>query len=146
MPTEMLRDDEVEGVLRRSPLVRVAFVSERPWVVAFGFTYVDGDLVGMAGPGHKVALAEADARVGFQVDTSLEDGIYAWESVHGHGSISFGPPEDEVLEASRRRHGVPPGWFIADRMAEMETGELLTYRIKPETMSGIRCGPDATPR
>ena len=110
-------------------------------MLAFGFTFHDGCLVGMTGQGTKVELAKRDPRVGFQVDTSLEDGIYAWESVHGHGTIRFSPPEREILEAIESSHGTPPDWFTGDRMQDFRDGTALTYRIEPTELHGIRCGP-----
>ena len=65
-------------------VVYVAGHARRQLVAARGIRRQLRDLVGMTGPGRKIELSEADPRVGFQVDTSIEDGIYAWESVHGN--------------------------------------------------------------
>jgi len=138
MPETPLSDSEIAATLRRARLVRVAFVADVPYVITFGFTYLDGCLVGATSPGRKTELAARDSRVGFQVDTTLEDGLYEWQSVRGEGRISFSDPEDDVMTALRTAFSEPPDWFVADRMAEAADGRARTFRIRPDTLSGRR--------
>ncbi len=140
MAVRRLTDVEIESVLRRAPLVRVAFVADVPYVLTFGFALLDGCLVGISGEGRKTDFARLDARVGFQVDTSLDDGIYAWESVRGEGRITFSAPRDDVLDATRAKFLTPPEWFLRERMADLADGSALTFSIQPTVLHGIREG------
>ncbi len=140
MPETQLGRDEIEAVLKRAELVRVAFVSEVPYVITLGCTYLDGCLVGITSPGRKSELAAQDSRVGFQVDTSLSDGVYEWESVHGEGRFSIREPEERVLAQLQRAFPDPPEWFVADRSSSFQDGTARTYRIEPVTLYGVRSG------
>jgi nitroimidazol reductase NimA-like FMN-containing flavoprotein (pyridoxamine 5'-phosphate oxidase superfamily) len=138
IPETPLSDAEIAAVLERARLVRVAFAAEVPYVITFGCTYLDGSLVGTTSPGRKTELAARDSRVGFQLDTSLEDGLYEWESVRGEGRISFSTPEGDVLTALRAAFPEPPEWFVAERMANLADGRARTFRIQPEILTGRR--------
>ena len=140
MPEISLASEEIERVLSESQLVRVAFVADVPYVLAFGYACLDGYLVGTTGPGHNVAWAAQDSRVGFQVDTSLTNNIYEWESVRGEGRIAITEPESEILHALRKAFPNPPEWFIADRMKNVAEGRAMTFRIEPMNLTGVRSG------
>ena len=135
-----LSNSESEDVLRESRLVRVAFIADVPYVIALGFTYFEGCLVGTTAPGRKTELAGRDPRVGFQLDTRRGESLYEWESVRGEGRITFSDPEAEVLAALRAAFPNPPEWFISDRAADMRAGTALTFRIEPTALTGVRSG------
>lgn len=138
MAVSRLTDIEIESVLKRAPLVRVAFIAPVPYVLTFGFALLNGCLVGQTGEGQKTKLARSDSRVGFQVDTSLDDGVYSWESVRGEGRIAFSPPDSAVLEATRAKFPDAPEWFVQERFAEFADGSARTFSIQPTTLHGIR--------
>ena len=140
MPETQLDKSGIESVLRRAQLVRVAFMAETPYVITLGCTYLDGCLVGITSPGRKSELAARDRRVGFQVDTSVDDGVYAWDSVHGEGTFEISQPEERVLSALRAAFPDPPQWFIDDRAAHFQSGTARTYRIQPTTLYGVHSG------
>lgn len=140
MAVTRLTDIEIESVLKRAPLVRVAFVADVPYVLTFGFALLDGCLVGQTGEGQKTRLATSDSRVGFQVDTSIDDGVYSWESVRGEGRITFSAPDGGVLEATRAKFPDAPEWFIRERLAEFADGSARTFSIQPTLLHGIREG------
>lgn len=140
MPETPLDESQIAAVLQRAQLVRVAFIAEVPYVITFGCAYLEGCLVGMTAPGRKTELAARDDRVGFQVDTSLSDGVYEWESVHGEGRFTISEPEEEVLAEIRRAFPEPPEWFVSDRTAEAARGAARTFRIEPTVLHGIRSG------
>lgn len=138
MPASSLTHDEIQSLLRRALLVRVAFMADVPYVIALGFALLDGCLVGQTGAGHKTSLAHGAARVGFQVDSSLDDGVYNWESVRGEGTIAFSPPDPHVLAAIQAKFPEPPEWFVHERLADFEAGPALTFRITPTLLHGRR--------
>jgi nitroimidazol reductase NimA-like FMN-containing flavoprotein (pyridoxamine 5'-phosphate oxidase superfamily) len=138
MPETPLNETEIAAVLERAQLVRVAFIADVPYVITFGCTYFDGCLVGTTSPGRKTELAARDSRVGFQIDTSLDDGLYEWESVQGEGRITFSSPEGDVLAALRAAFPEPPEWFVAERMANLTDGRARTFRLRLEILTGLR--------
>lgn len=138
MPASDLTQDEIESLLHRALLVRVAFMADVPYVITLGFALLEGCLVGQTGAGHKTSFARGAARVGFQVDSSPVDGVYDWESVRGEGTITFSPPDPDVLAAIQAKFPEPPEWFVHERLTDFEAGSALTFRITPTLLHGRR--------
>lgn len=122
-----LHPDEIEGVLHRSHLGRLACISRgRPYIVPISFAYAGGDVYGHTLPGRKLAAMRIEPHVCFEVDvyedaatvlSVVADGVFeeligtaerraALGMLAGHGPSAL-PATDE-----------PPGVVFRLRLTE----------------------------
>jgi nitroimidazol reductase NimA-like FMN-containing flavoprotein (pyridoxamine 5'-phosphate oxidase superfamily) len=129
-------------------VVRIAFRDgNSSYLIPLGYVWLDGALFGVTDPGRKTALAAEDPRVAFQVDTSMETGLFAWDSVTGQGRFEVVDDEHEkqrALAALQSFIATAPDWWWREQSARMAAGELLVWRLRPESMSGVRYASSAT--
>ncbi len=145
MPRTPMGDRSIENVLASSQVVRIAFQDDAAtYLIPLGYVWVDGALYGATDPGRKTRLAEANPAVGFQVDTSAETGLFAWESVTGTGRFEIvgdGEEQQRALVALQQSIAGAPDWWWAEQAARMAAGELLVWRLRPDKMTGARYAP-----
>ncbi len=94
--------------------------------------------------GNKLELAAQVPRVGFQVDTTAETGSFAWHSVMATGSFHLvGEPEEIriVGHLLGKRFADAPQWWREEQAGFGREGELIFWRLEPDTLSGRAEGP-----
>lgn len=145
MPARELNQSEVLACLERERVVRVAFQDEHnAYVIPLRYVFYDGMLWGVAHRGRKLELAAEAPRVGLQVDTTAETGTFAWQSVMGTGSfilVSEAAEARIVGERLSERFADAPSWWREDQAASGREGDLIIWRIEPDTLSGRAEGP-----
>lgn len=145
MPARELEHSEVLTLLERERVVRVAFQDEHnAYVIPLRYVLYDGMLWGVAHQGRKLELAAEVPRIGFQVDTSAATGAFVWNSVMGTGSFALVSEPEEIRivgEALRQRFADAPEWWREEQAAFGREGELIFWRIEPDTLSGRAEGP-----
>lgn len=147
MPRTTLDESQLAEVIARCEVVRVAFqCAGAPYLIPFGYVWMDSTLCGVTDPGRKTELAAANPEVAFQVDTSPTSGLFAWESVTGVGRFDVvdEPVERERIFASLREFLVPaPEWWREEQLARLASGRLLAWRLTLGSLTGERYAPEA---
>jgi nitroimidazol reductase NimA-like FMN-containing flavoprotein (pyridoxamine 5'-phosphate oxidase superfamily) len=127
-----LSPDEIEGLLRRQRVGRIAYViDDQPYIVPVDYAY-DGTAVYVAsGAGQKIAAMRTRPRVCFEIDDIDQSAI--WRSV-----VATGMYEELTCECERRaalaRIGpewetrIPEGWDVPD--------DIVVFRIHLLEKSG----------
>ncbi len=124
MPRGSMEEAEVARLLESCELIRIAF-----------------HFYGVTDPGHKTELASANPNVAFQADTARETGLFDWESVTGQGEfiiVSDAAEKGIALAKLLAFVDTAPDWWKAEQGPRMAAGELLVWRIIPESMTGVR--------
>ncbi len=142
MPARDLEHGEVLTLFERERVVRVAFQDEHnAYVIPLRYVLYDGMLWGVAHQGRKLELAAEVSRIGFQVDTTAATG---WNSVMGTGNFALVSEPEEIRivgEALRERFDDAPEWWREEQAVFGREGELIFWRIEPDTLSGRAEGP-----
>ncbi|MFQ5678998.1 MAG: pyridoxamine 5'-phosphate oxidase family protein [Gemmatimonadota bacterium] len=145
MPLQALTSEEIATFLARQRIVRVAFhtAAER-YLVPLGYTWQGGALCGAMAEGRKTRLAREDPRIAFQVDDTLEAGLWEWTSVSGEGKLEWveEPREAEVIERRMAEAWTDaPQWLAEEWKARQDGGEVACFRIRPHHLTGCRSVP-----
>jgi nitroimidazol reductase NimA-like FMN-containing flavoprotein (pyridoxamine 5'-phosphate oxidase superfamily) len=144
--TRRLTNEEVGLVLAKERIVRVAFFgADGHFLVPMFYAWWEGTLCGLTTPGRKVAMARANDRVAFQVDSTATTGPWEWASVSGHGRwVEVGDPLAfaEFAPAFYARLADAPGWATAALEARFGERGVVGWRIVPEELSGRAHGPE----
>jgi nitroimidazol reductase NimA-like FMN-containing flavoprotein (pyridoxamine 5'-phosphate oxidase superfamily) len=142
VPRTELSHDEAKEVLASQDLVRVAFPdAPSSYLIPLGYVWVPPDLCGVADEGHKTHLAEMNSTVSFQVDTSIDTGLWEWRSVTGVGNfeiVANAVQKQQVLEALKPVLTQAPEWWLREQGPRMASGELLVWKITPIRISGCQ--------
>ena len=142
MPRLELSRDEIVRVLTGQEIVRVAFHDGRSsYLIPLGYAYVGTALYGVTEPGRKTGIGAAHPTVAFQVDTSLETGVFEWESVTGEGRFEIVSDQAERQKAMRALQPViakAPDWWIQEQGPKIAAGLHVVWRLTPTQMSGCR--------
>ena len=137
-----LQPEEIERLLATELLVRVGFaVGEERYLLPFGYLWYAGQLCGITSPGRKIALAQQDPRVSFQVDTSATTGPFSWSSVTGQGIFTVTAEHariNEVRGLFDARLPDFPGWLRELEDQQLAAGDLRAWSIRPASMTGIQ--------
>ena len=137
--------DASEHVLQECEVVRVGFRDrDSTYLIPLGCVWLAGALYGVTDAGRKTELVSADSRVSFQADTSPETGLFEWESVTGQGSFEIVTDPDEKAAALAQLQTLvarAPGWWKAEQGPKLASGRALVWRIRPNTLTGLRYGP-----
>jgi nitroimidazol reductase NimA-like FMN-containing flavoprotein (pyridoxamine 5'-phosphate oxidase superfamily) len=149
VPRTPMTSDEATRLLEDGQLVRVAFRhGDAPYLIPLGYTWLGSALYGVADRGLKTELAERNPTVAFQVDTALDTGLFAWESVTGTGCFAVVTDGDEAsraLAALQPFVAEAPAWWRAEQGPRMAAGALIVWRIEPDSFTGVRYAPRETP-
>lgn len=130
----------MEQLLRQERVVRLGFTAPgETYVVPVFFVLHEGALCGLTTPGRKSRMGEANARVGFQVDSSLTGGIFEWRSVSGEGVFEvvrdpaeFGP----FAEKFNAKLPDAPPWMGKELEARFAAVGMVPWRVRPTAMTG----------
>lgn len=148
MPSRQLTDPEIEQLLEHERVVRLGFTApEETYVVPVFYVLHQGALCGLTTPGRKSRMGQADARVAFQVDSSLTGGVFEWSSVAGEGTFEvvedpaeFGP----FAEKFNARLADAPGWMQKELEARFAAVGIVPWRVRPTVTTGrTHRGPDS---
>lgn len=134
-----LSNSEIEAVLAAQRVIRVSFDDgDERYLVPLFYSWHQGSLCGLTTPGRKTRMAEASARVAFQIDTSAETGEFEWRSVTGEGSWEIITNEAEMtfIPAMQARLADTPPWARELLMQRFQTLGRLAWRITPTRMTG----------
>ncbi|MEP6871016.1 MAG: pyridoxamine 5'-phosphate oxidase family protein [Anaerolineaceae bacterium] len=145
-----LRDltaDEITAVLESERVVRVAFAAgDELFLAPMFYTWFDDVLCGLTTPGTKTRLAERNAAVAFQVDSTATSGIWEWTSVTGAGTWEvvgspreFGPFAAQLGE----RLADQPDWTRTTLQARFRDLGMVAWRIRPGRLGGKQSLPGA---
>jgi len=141
MPPRPLADSEVSSVLREEMIVRVAFSDQPfPYVIPFGYVYLEPALYGITAPGRKTRVAEANPRVGFHVDSSARSGPWEWKSVTGEGTFELVASESErqkALSALEPLLAQAPQWWQDEIRPPLAAGMVKVWKITPSRVAGV---------
>lgn len=142
MPRVPMNEDEAMRLLHASELVRVAFHDGMSsYLIPLGCVWCDGALYGVADHGQKTRIAAEHPQVAFQADTARQTGLFEWESVTGQGEFEVVTDPEEVGKAMARLApfvSTAPEWWKAEQGPRMSSGELLVWRIRPSSVTGVR--------
>lgn len=146
MPLIEMSGAEMEAFLARRRVMRVCFeaAGERH-LVPLACVWRDGALWGAMTVGRKTRLADADPRVAFQVDDTLDAGLWEWTSVSGEGVVEWVEDPEEargIAELQAERWGDMPLWLREEVEAEAEAGRTRWFRLRPGRMTGVRSRPE----
>jgi nitroimidazol reductase NimA-like FMN-containing flavoprotein (pyridoxamine 5'-phosphate oxidase superfamily) len=144
VPRQALDNDEKIEVLAKERLVRIAFQEGRSsYVIPLGYVWLNGALFGVAEAGRKTELAEVNPMVAFQVDTSIETGLWEWESVTGTGRFEIAGTEEKAraMAALQSVIAEAPDWWRREQAPRMAAGKLLVWKLTPTSTSGCRYAP-----
>lgn len=136
---------EIEIVLEKERVIRIAFSSEgEQFLVPVFYVAHEGALCGLTTPGRKTRLGEANATVGFQIDSTFVTGPWEWASVSGQGTFERIPPAEMGPVAAKMQMKLTdaPEWaakMLQDRFARLG---IYAWRIRPTELSGRAHGPD----
>lgn len=142
MPLLEMGRDEVEALLAEQRVMRVALQAfgERR-VLPLGYIWRGGALCGSMTEGRKTRMARENPRVAFQVDDTLEAGLWEWASVTGEGVVEWVEDPKEAREIARllaERWADMPGWLMEELEELAARGEVVTFRIRPLAIEGRR--------
>lgn len=131
---------EIDRVLRAERVIRIAFAADgQTYLVPVFYVLHEGALCGLTTPGRKTRMAEVNARVAFQVDSSATSGPWEWASVTGEGDweVVGGPAEfGPFAMALREKLADAPEWAskaLNERFAKLG---MVAWRIRPNVLSG----------
>lgn len=145
MPRSEIGPSEIEAVLADGDVVRVAFHDgEGIYLIPLAYVWRACGLYGVTEPGRKTRLANASSRVAFQVDTAVRTGLFEWESIMGSGCFEIVRDDDEKRAALDGLLGLAedaPGWWRDEQALRMASGDLLVWRIRPDSITGVRYDP-----
>lgn len=97
---------EMEEILKRGKIIRVAFAGSEPYLLPFNYAYSDGKIyIHCAREGKKLGLIKNDPRVAFEVtdDIELKPGevscgySFAFRCVLGKGTAEYTENNGEVI-------------------------------------------------
>jgi nitroimidazol reductase NimA-like FMN-containing flavoprotein (pyridoxamine 5'-phosphate oxidase superfamily) len=146
MGTRALTPDEVLLVLEKERVIRVAFFGQDGhFLVPMFYAWRDGAFCGLTTPGRKMAMARANDRVAFQVDSTATTGPWEWASVSGHGRwVEVADPLEfgEFAGLFYRRLADAPAWALAALEARFGERGVVGWRLEPEELSGRAHGPE----
>ena len=137
---------EIEALLSAERVVRLGFSANgETFVVPVFFTWYEGTLCGLTTPGRKTRMAEANAHVAFQVDSSASTGPWEWSSVSGEGQFEvvrnpaeFGPFATQL----QQRLADAPAWAGQELQARFARLGMVAWRIRPERISARAHAPE----
>lgn len=142
-----LTDEEIETVLRRERVVRIAFSDVAgAYVVPLFYCWLDGALHGITTPGRKLDLGAADASVGFQLDSTPSTGPWEWASVAGTGQFAAIDDPAELAAVEMRLNDVyadAPPWVEDELRQRFAERGRAGWRIRPAAVHGRALGPGA---
>jgi nitroimidazol reductase NimA-like FMN-containing flavoprotein (pyridoxamine 5'-phosphate oxidase superfamily) len=145
LPRRDLSAEESAKVLAEQNLVRVAFHDGRTsYLIPLGYVYVEAALYGVADAGRKTRIAERNAAVSFQVDTSDDTGLWEWRSVTGEGTFEIVATDVEKQRALGALQPViaqAPDWWRREQGPRMASGALLVWKITPTVVTGCEYVP-----
>jgi len=145
-----LDDSEIEELLRRERIVRVAFAADdRLYLLPLGYVWFDGALHLMTTRGQKTAMASSNPHVAFQIDDSPSAGLLGWSSVTGEGEweiITDRTLQTTIGDALLDRFPELREWAEAESASKASANELLFARIRPIRMTCRRFVHDHTER
>jgi nitroimidazol reductase NimA-like FMN-containing flavoprotein (pyridoxamine 5'-phosphate oxidase superfamily) len=122
-----LRPDEIESVLRRHHIGRLACVVDgEPYLVPITFAYRDGFIYCHTMPGQKLDALRADPSVAFEVDERWE--ADTWRSVVVRGVFEELPVAERDAALGTLRGAYP------DASRTAESG--VAFRIRPTELTG----------
>jgi uncharacterized protein len=140
MAQRELTGDEIDALLRSQRIVRIAFSGgNRMYVLPLGYLWTDGALHLMTSAGQKTAMADANARVAFQIDDAAETGMLGWSSITGEGEwevITAKAAQMKVGAALIARFPELLSWSNREAAKKATSGALIFARIKPLWMTG----------
>jgi nitroimidazol reductase NimA-like FMN-containing flavoprotein (pyridoxamine 5'-phosphate oxidase superfamily) len=148
VPRQELVASEKTTVLAKGRIVRIAFRDgESSYLIPFGYVWLNGAMYGVTEAGRKIQLSEANPTVAFQVDTSLQTGIWEWESVTGTGSFEIAGAEERsrALAALQPAIAEAPDWWRHEQAPRMAAGVWLVWKLTPTKTSGCRYAPPRDP-
>ena len=147
MPRVPMSEAEATRLLEACELLRVAFNDgASTYLIPLGCVWCDGALYGVMDPGRKTEIAVEHPTVAFQTDTARQTGLFEWESVTGHGEFEIVTDSEEVGRAMAKLASfvaTAPDWWKREQAPKMADGQLLTWRIRPTAMSGVRYIPSS---
>lgn len=142
MPRVPMSEDEVARLLETCDLLRVAFHDGASnYLIPLGCVWSGGALYGVADPGRKTEIAADHPHVAFQTDTSRQTGLFEWESITGQGEFQIVEDPAEVGIAMAKLQpfvATAPDWWKAEQAPKMSAGQLLVWRIRPTSVTGVR--------
>jgi nitroimidazol reductase NimA-like FMN-containing flavoprotein (pyridoxamine 5'-phosphate oxidase superfamily) len=144
MPGSALLDDDCTRILDGQHLVRVAFRDgESLYLIPLGYVWFRSALYGVAERGRKTVLAERNALVAFQVDTSMQTGLWEWESVTGEGRFALveAAERQEALSALQPVIAAAPEWWRREEGPSLAAGALVVWRLSVTHVAGSRYAP-----
>lgn len=133
--------EEVEAFLAGRRVVRVCFAAggER-YLVPLGYAWRGGALCGAMTEGRKTRMVDREPSVAFQVDDTLEAGLWEWRSVSGEGVLEWVEEPDEVRALAERQAAAwadMPRWLREEVEAEAAAGRTRWFRLRPTRMTGV---------
>lgn len=147
MPLIEMSREEIERFLADRRVVRVCFEAEGDrYLIPLGYAWRRGALCGAMTEGRKTRLADADPGIAFQVDDTLEAGLWEWTSVSGTGVLEWveDPAEARAIaELQEARWDDMPRWLREEVEAEAAAGRTRWFRLRPSRVSGVRSRPPA---
>lgn len=142
MAQGQLDQSEIEELLRRERIVRVAFsANDRLYLLPLGYVWFDGALHLMTMSGQKTAMASSNPHVAFQIDDSPAAGLLGWSSITGEGTweiITDQTLQTTIGKALLGRFPELREWAEAESAGKASANELLFARIRPLRMTGRR--------
>jgi nitroimidazol reductase NimA-like FMN-containing flavoprotein (pyridoxamine 5'-phosphate oxidase superfamily) len=141
-----LTAEEIDLVLEKERIIRIAFAADgEQFVVPVFYTWYEGAFCGLTTPGRKTAMAERNANVGFQVDSTVMTGPWEWASVVGQGTFEqvIDPWEYGAFAAIlQARLADAPPWAGKMLQARFEALGVYAWRIRPSVLQGRAHGPE----
>jgi nitroimidazol reductase NimA-like FMN-containing flavoprotein (pyridoxamine 5'-phosphate oxidase superfamily) len=140
MALRELSERETEELLSEQRIVRVAFdaVGER-YLVPLGYVWFEGFLCAVTTDGRKTRIARDNPQVSFQLDDSVETGLFSWKSVSGEGTFELvtDPADiDRISPVLFGRFPDIPEWAREEYADKQASGQLVWVRIRPTRMTG----------
>jgi uncharacterized protein len=140
-----MSEDDIVSLLEACELLRVAFHDgAATYLIPLGCVWCDGALYGVTDPGRKTEIAADQPHVAFQTDTSRQTGLFEWDSVTGHGEFEIVTDRGEVGMAMAKLQpfvATAPGWWKAEQAPRMAAGQVIVWRIRPTSTTGVRYVP-----
>jgi nitroimidazol reductase NimA-like FMN-containing flavoprotein (pyridoxamine 5'-phosphate oxidase superfamily) len=140
-----LTPQEIELVLEKERVIRIAFAAEgEQFLVPVFYVFHEGALCGLTTPGRKTRLGEANAEVGFQVDSTFVTGPWEWASVSGQGTFERIPPAEmaPVMAKMQVKLDDAPEWAAKMLQERFVRLGIYAWRIRMASVSGRAHGPD----
>ncbi len=137
---------ETERVLAEERVIRIAFTGDDGhYLVPVFYVWHEGALCGLTTPGRKTAMAAANPRVAFQIDSTATTGPWAWSSVTGEGTWEvirdpavFGP----FAAKMQAKLADSPAWAKAALQARFAKLGMVAFRIAPTRLEGRAHDPE----